>query len=358
MTPHDFGERYARFERRLEEIQLDSMIVSQPSNLRYLFNFTGSTGVAIYRNGEAQLFVDRRYSEQAREETKNVRVQVTQHRPFQSLVKLLAEGPCSQIGVEAESLALARVHEIEETGNTVLPTRFLVEALRAIKQESEIQVLREAFKLAQLAIRHSWQQIQPGMTEIEIAGLIETECRKVGSEGTAFETLVASGPRSSMPHAVASQTAVSAEKPLLIDFGLRFQGYCTDLTRMYIPQDHRATELLPAVQKAQQAAIQSVEPGARFSTIHQAARQALADHGLEEYFLHGTGHGLGLDVHELPSVSSQAEGELLPGMVFTIEPGIYLSGQFGIRLEDVVAVTDEGCDLLSHPQTDFQQPTQ
>ncbi len=185
------------------------------------------------------------------------------------------------------------------------------------------------------------------MTEAEVAGILEFELRKAGGQGLAFETIVASGPRTSLPHASSTGKRIESNEFVLIDFGLKYQGYCSDLTRIHLFPDAKRPAIYEVVQEAQEKALALIKPGAGSDQIDAAARSVISQHGFGENFGHSTGHGLGLEVHELPVVSPRRPRELQEGMVFTVEPGIYLPGQHGVRIEDAVAVTHNGCILLS-----------
>ena len=193
-------------------------------------------------------------------------------------------------------------------------------------------------------------EIQPGRTEIEIAGLFELELRKRGGEKAAFDTIVASGPRSSLPHGRATGRIIQAGELVLVDFGVQAGGYCSDLTRVVFPSGAAKPDIFPIVKAAQKEAIRTAKPGVLTSTVDAAARDYIAKHGYANYFGHSLGHGLGLEVHESPLVSWRASRPLEEGMVFTVEPGIYLPGRNGVRIEDAVVVTADGCRLLSDPE--------
>ena len=189
------------------------------------------------------------------------------------------------------------------------------------------------------------------MKELEVAGLLESEIRRAGGESFAFDTIVASGPRSSLPHASPGLNPIQPdEKCILVDFGAKYRGYCSDLTRIYSLPNTSIPSIYKIVREAQEKALSIIHPGVSSLEIDQAVREFITKQGFGDYFGHSTGHGLGLEVHELPSISPNKETEIRENMVFTIEPGIYLPGRYGIRLEDTVLVTDRGCRLLSEPE--------
>ena len=218
-----------------------------------------------------------------------------------------------------------------------------------IKDAEEISLMQEAFRMAQQAYRQMKERVYAGMKEIDVAGILEFELRQAGGQGLAFETIVASGPRSSLPHAASTVRTIGEDEYLLIDFGLKYQGYCSDLTRIHPLSKAVLPDIFEVVQEAQKEALSRIRPGVCSSDIDAAARQVISRYGYGDHFGHGTGHGLGLEVHELPSLSALKPQEIQEGMTFTVEPGIYLPEEYGIRIEDVVAVTENGYSALSDP---------
>ncbi len=348
--------RYQRLLKRLQDLDLDGLIVTHLPNLNYLFNFSGTSGLACYICGEATLLVDSRYLEQAQASAVNCEVRLTSSSALADLRELLEGSQSlqnrSRIAVEAKHLSYQTFLEMDSWGLGIdwVPSSDLVEELRMIKSESEVASMRRAFEIAQTGYGCFLDQVKPGYSEVQLAGLLEFELRKAGGEGVSFETIVASGPRSSLPHGVASSRVLQEKEILLCDFGVRHGGYCSDLTRVYIPEKTSKPDIYNVVREAWQTALGTIRPGVPASEIDAAARQVIAKHGYGDYFGHSTGHGLGLEVHELPAISSRGSSHLEPGMVFTVEPGIYLPGRHGIRIEDVVVVTEQGYSLLSDPE--------
>ena len=347
--------RYRRWLKALEAHRLDGFLVTHPPNIRYLFNFTGSSALACFLGAETHLIVDSRYMEQAASETVNCQSMLAEKSPEDTLKTTLSnsgqvKGGNPRIGLEAHHVSYDFVLRLQSWTLPVewVPTRDLIEELRMIKDEEEIKILERAFQIAQKAYPQSVKQVCPGMTEREVAGILEFELRKAGGQGLAFETIVASGPRSSLPHGSSTAREIGSDEFVLIDFGLRYQGYCSDLTRIHLLSDAQRPAIYQVVQEAQEAALALIEPGVLSSQIDAAARGVISQHGFGDYFGHSTGHGLGLEVHELPRVSTLRPGEIQQGMAFTIEPGIYLPGQYGVRIEDAVVVTQNGYQLLSN----------
>lgn len=353
---HDFGGRYRRFLAQLEDRGLDGFLVQHGPNLTYLFNFTGSAGLACCLGHETILLVDSRYLEQARATAVNCTPHLIRGSFEQALEELLKErfpggNPRNRLGLEAHTVSCDLWLRFQTWSAAVewLPQPDLIETLRSIKDPSEVEALIRAFKLAQRAYAGFLDRIEPGMTEVRMAGILELEMRKAGGEGVAFDTIVASGPRSSLPHGVATGRIWGEKEILLIDFGIRFGGYLSDLTRIHLPAEAKKPEIFDIVSEAQHAALDSIRPGVLSSEVDRAARRIIERYGHGDHFQHSVGHGLGLEVHELPRISPIQPHALEPGMVFTVEPGIYLPKQMGVRIEDVVVVTDNGWRPLSDP---------
>ncbi|MFQ5739849.1 MAG: M24 family metallopeptidase [Acidobacteriota bacterium] len=350
---HDFTHRYRRLMRQLAARQLDGFLTTHPPHLRYLFNFSGSSGMACCVDGAAFLLVDSRYIEQARQETTNctpVLATSSLEGGLREVWRKCWPASSPRIAVESEHISHGRWLRLKAWSESCqwVPTQDVIEEFRLLKDASEIGLIEKAFEMALTAFAVVSERLEPGLTETEIAGLLELEMRRAGAERPAFQTLVASGPRSSLPHGVATARVVGEGELVLLDFGAVFGGYCSDLTRVVLLPGCREPDILGVVREAQQAALQAIRPGVLTTEIDNAARAVISKAGLGDCFGHGTGHGLGLEVHELPRVSQRWPRRVLPGMVFTLEPGIYLPGRCGVRLEDAVLVTEEGYRPLSH----------
>ncbi len=343
--------------RKLTRAGLPGLLVTHLPDLRYLCGFTGSSAaLAVTRRG-ARLFTDGRYTAQAAAETKAAKVQIVSNPPAVAAVQWLAAQP----GVEMAgfdpahttvagltALKTALPYRLRRSFLAALPVAF-VESLRQVKDEDELSVMREAALLGCRLFEHILNEFRPGITEIEVAAELEHQARLLGAEGMSFETIVASGPRSALPHGRATAFALPRRGFLTLDFGVILKGYCSDMTRTVFlgkpkPKERRA---YAAVLEAQEAAVAAVTSGASCGEVDEAARGVLRREGLAEAFSHSTGHGVGLEIHEPPRVGSGQSARLLPGMVITIEPGIYLPGEFGIRIEDMVAVTRNGGQVLT-----------
>lgn len=351
----DFDSRHKRWLRCLEANHLDGFLVTHPPNLFYLFNFQGSAGLAFCVQGESYLIVDSRYLEAAQSQAVNCQILLAGKSLEDTLQDMLLQRSSQslRLGFESNHLSYDTSYRIQswEATFTWIASVNCIEELRAIKDQDEIGRLEKAFEIAQTAWSRLREQISVGMRELEVAGRLEFEIRRAGGESFAFETLVAAGPRSSRPHASPGPNQIQAgEKFLLVDFGVRYQGYCSDLTRIYLLPRTSPPSIYEVVREAQEKALSLIRPGVSSVEVDLAAREVIAKRGYGDHFGHGTGHGLGLEVHELPSISPRRETEIQENMVFTIEPGIYLPDRYGIRIEDTVLVTDRGYRLLSQPQ--------
>ncbi len=352
----DFAGRYLRFRSELEKQGVDGFLISHPPNLSYLFNIRPSVGFVLCSAEESVLILDSRYTEQAEADAVNCRLVKAGNSLEDTLKEVISQlasksPPPFRLGVESHHLSFATAQQLSSWSSDyqVLGRDDLVENLRMLKEPSEIQALQNAFRIAQAAFAEIRAEIRPGRTEVEIAGLFELELRKKGGEKAAFETIVASGPRSSLPHGRASRRVIGSDEIVLVDFGVQAEGYCSDLTRIVPPAKARRPDIFEIVQEAQQKAIRTARPGVLTSVVDSAARDYIAKEGYGDYFGHSLGHGLGLEVHESPLVSWRSAQPLQEGMVFTVEPGIYLPGRYGVRIEDAVVVTADGCRLLSDP---------
>jgi Xaa-Pro aminopeptidase len=335
---------------------VEGFLISHPPNLSYLFNICPSVGFALCSPEASVLILDPRYIEQGETEAVNCRLLKARNSLEETLEEAVAELASQssspfRLAVESRYVSFATAQLISgwSANYQVLPREDVIENLRMLKEPYEIRALENAFRIAQAAFTDILPEIGPGRTEIEIAGLFELELRKRGAEKAAFDTIVASGPRSSLPHGRASERVIQTDEIVLLDFGVQAAGYSSDLTRVVFPDPTRQPDIFEIVREAQQKAIKAARPGVLTSAVDAAARDHIAKNGYGDCFGHSLGHGLGLEVHESPLVSWRTPRPLQEGMVFTVEPGIYLPGRYGVRIEDAVVVTADGCRLLSDP---------
>jgi len=352
-VPRDHrGDRQRALARRLEAAGLDALLVSHPPNVRYLTGFSGSTSLLLVGPGEPILVVDPRYAIQASEEAAGAaRVEIAPRSLWEGLALIMSAARPEGFGFEADRVSVRTAERIAGLKlPRVLATEGHVETLRACKDAGEVDAIRRAAALAHDAFRHTLASVGPGQTERAIATRLEAALRERGSEWHPFETIAASGPRSALPHARASEREIEPGDLLLLDFGAIVDGYCADLTRTVVvgrAADARQRDRYDAVRLAQQAALAGMRPGMPCRDADAIGRNSLEASGLGAAFRHSLGHGLGLEVHEEPRLAPTAEGELPAGAVVTIEPGVYFEGWGGVRLEDDVFLSTDGPTLVS-----------
>ena len=343
--------RVNRLRARLPEARDTAMIVASDVNRRYLSGFSGTSGVLLLSGERAALLTDFRYQEQAPQQA--IGFEVVIHGPDMKakIAEVLGAWGISQLLFEDSHVTHAEhaawVKALEPIA--LAPAGGIIEELRQIKDADELAIMQEAADVADRAFSHVLGLIKPGVTEMDIAAELEMFMRKSGASGPSFDTIVASGERSAMPHGVASSRTVGAGEFVTLDFGAYYRGYCSDLTRTVFvgqPTDkHR--EIYAIVKEAQQYALDHLKPGMTGREGDALTRDIIARYGYGDNFGHGTGHGLGMDIHESPRLSATCDTVLQPGMVVTVEPGIYLPGFGGVRIEDDVVMTDSGIQILT-----------
>lgn len=350
-------DRLSRLRAALAASQLDALLVSALPNVRYLTGFSGSNGLVVVTADEAVLLTDFRYASQVKSEVSPaVRVVIESNSLWTRLWTELRGARDVRV-VAFESAHVTHQDSVRFVGDGSegsawkwRPSVNLVEILREAKDAGEIAHIRTAVEIAEHALARTLPQVRVGMTELAVAGILEHEMRTAGSEGFAFETIVAAGARSALPHARASAHAIAAGDLLLFDFGAISGGYCSDITRTCVvgrAPDARQEEVHTVVREANGSASAGVRAGMRGRDADALARQYIERRGYGEAFGHSLGHGIGLEIHEAPRLAKSAESPLPPGAVVTIEPGIYLEGWGGVRIEDDVVLTAEGPEVLT-----------
>jgi Xaa-Pro aminopeptidase len=353
----DHLRRIGLLRRRLTKAGLHGLLVTHLPDLRYLSGFTGSSAALAVTRRAARLFTDGRYVAQAAEEVSAAEVEIVHSSPSVAAVQWLA----AQSGVEFAGFDPAKTTVANLARfKAALPARLrrsflteiaapLVEPLRLVKDEDELAIIKEAALVGCKLFDHILGFIQPGLRELEVAAELEHQARLLGAEGMSFETIVAAGARSAMPHGRATSARLPRRGFVVMDFGIIHKGYCSDMTRTVHLGAPTAKEraAYDAVLEAQEAGVAAVTAGASCAEVDEAARGVLRKAGLAEAFSHSTGHGVGLEIHESPRIAAGETTRLLAGMVITIEPGVYLAGQFGIRIEDMVAVARGGGQVLT-----------
>lgn len=352
-VPMDHKGRIQRLQGSLAEARIDAIIVTHLPNVRYLCGFTGSAGILAVSERDAVFFTDGRYTEQSRVQVKGAKVKIQRGMSAQAgLSAWLERFSGRRVGIEAAHLSVA---ERDAFANAIrAKTRLIsappiVERMRMIKDAGEIGLIRDACHMGVRLFEHLQKKVRGGIPEALAAGQIEFQARKLGAEQMSFPTIIASGPRSALPHGRASEAPLPRRGFVVCDFGVILAGYCSDMTRtLHLGRPGSGERAAyRAVQEAQQAALDAVQPGSSVGKVDQAARKLLYNSRLGKYFTHSTGHGVGLEIHEAPRVAAGQNEELRPGMVITIEPGIYLPGKFGVRIEDTVVVTRNGYEILT-----------
>jgi Xaa-Pro aminopeptidase len=353
----DHNRRIGLVRRRITRAGLHGLLVTHLPDVRYLCGFTGSSAALVVSRRAARLFTDGRYTAQAAEEVSAAKVQIVSGPPANNAaVWLAAQSNIEFVGFDPVYTSVAELTRIR----AALPARLrrtflvplaapLVEPLRGIKDEDELEIMREAALLGCRLFDHLLTFMRPGIAEYEIAAELEYQARRLGAEGMSFETIVASGPRSALPHGRATRAKLPRKGFVTLDFGIIREGYCSDMTRTVHLGKPGAKERATyhAVLEAQESAVAAVIGGVRCGDVDEAARSILRNAGLAEAFSHSTGHGVGLEIHESPRIGAGQTARLSAGMVITIEPGVYLPGEFGIRIEDMVAVTRSGGEVLT-----------
>ncbi|HEX7002917.1 MAG TPA: Xaa-Pro peptidase family protein [Trueperaceae bacterium] len=330
----------------LDEHGLDALIVTSPANVRYLSGFATPKDGRVFIGKEGSwLLTDARYTAQAAEETLLPREIRRDWLPW--VAERVGEG---RLGFEADDLSVASYEDLRKLLATEpVPLRSLLRDRRMVKRPSEIDALREAARLTDAAFDHILTVLEPGMSEVDVALELERLMRSQGAEAKSFDIVVASGYRSAMPHGVASAKKLETGDLVTLDFGATVDGYHADMTRAVAigKIDAELRAMYEAVLEALEESLAATGPGRAGADLDGLARRALARHGLEQQFAHSLGHGVGLDIHEGPQVSRNSADTLRPGMAVTIEPGVYVPGKGGVRIEELVVITEDGHEQLS-----------
>lgn len=353
-----FRNRLASLTRELEKANLDVLVVTHPADWFYLTGFTGESGVLLVECRGATLITDGRFMTQARAETRSVRI-VEQKGALMEFSGAFLRGRTKRlVGIDPTHLTVAQAQQLKRAAGRGVrwsPAPGIVSGLRLHKDQSEIACMRQSATLAGEVLSRAITLLKPGITEREVGAEIEYQMRKGGASGAAFESIVAFGERSALPHARPTGKRLGKNELVVLDLGAILAHYCSDITRtVYVGRaPARVKKWYGAVLEAQTAAIASVRAGVPCGDVDAAARQVLARYKLDGYFTHSTGHGLGLEVHEDPRLARGQRARLEPGFVVTIEPGVYVPGTGGIRIEDDVAVHDGKTEVLTRVPRDF-----
>ena len=343
-------DRIARVRSQLAVLELDALLVTNLTNVRYLTGFSGTNGQLVISADSATFFTDPRYRARAGSLVDGAEIAIYDHELVELLPGYVHEHSVQRLGVEATAMTLAERDTLAETLMArLIPTTGVVEELRRYKDASEISLIRQAVEVSDDAFRWVLDRLVPGITEREVALDLEMRMRLSGAEAASFPPIVGSGPLSAHIHHSPSARPFEKGDLILLDLGARVDGYCSDLTRTVVlgAASEEQSALYAVVLEAQEAAIGQVAPGVDAAYVDRRARQVIADAGHGDRFAHGLGHGVGLDIHEAPTLKKISDDVLGSGDVVTIEPGVYLDGEGGIRIEDCVLVTERGCEVLS-----------
>ncbi|CEO10160.1 peptidase M24 [[Clostridium] sordellii] len=341
--------RVFKLREKMNELNLDAVLIEDSNNKRYISGFTGTAGSILITKNKCILFTDFRYTQQAKDQATNFEiVEISRTNPITNFLK---EMKINRLGFEDDKMSFSTYSNYKEALNDVemVPLKGLMLTLRAVKDKKELETIRHAAKIADSGFMHIIEFIKPGMKENEVALELEYFMRKQGATGASFDFIVASGKRSSMPHGVASDKVIEVGDFVTIDFGCVYNGYCSDMTRTIVvgKANEKQKEIYNIVLEAQLKVIEYPKANMTGIELDNIARQYIIEKGYGDKFGHGLGHGIGLDVHELPNVNALGENELKPNMVISDEPGIYIEDFGGVRIEDLLIITEDGCEVIN-----------
>jgi Xaa-Pro aminopeptidase len=356
----EFAQRRGRLASLLAAEKVDALLVSALPNVRYLSGFTGSNAVLLVAPDVALLFTDPRYTLQAAEES-DCTVIIARKPLHQVALQRAARRKWRRIGFERSRMSYSAYSDLQEAaplGTSLQPVGPIIEGLRMVKSSAELDLIRKSVQTNSRALDETLRRAKPSWTETRTAAEIEYRMRLLGADGPAFESIVASGVRSALPHARPTANPLGTDRLLLFDIGAVQAGYASDMTRVACmgAPGAKIQKLYRAVLEAQLAAIDAVRAGVTAGSVDRAARSVLKKHKLDSLFVHSTGHGLGLEIHEPPRIGARERTPLQPGMAITIEPGAYIPGFGGVRIEDVVVVTASGCEVLTRTSKELLLP--
>ncbi|PRS10196.1 Xaa-Pro dipeptidase [Bacillus atrophaeus] len=335
-----------------KQLGIDGLLITSGTNLQYMTGFTGSAGLAVISEERAAFITDFRYTEQAKAQVKGFEIIEHGGSLIQTAADTINDFGIAKLGFEQNSMTYgtyASYHAVVNSAELV-PVAESVEKLRLIKSDEEIKILEEAAKIADDAFHHILTFIKPGISEISVANELEFFMRSQGADSSSFDMIVASGLRSSLPHGVASEKLIESGDFVTLDFGAYYKGYCSDITRTIAvgePSD-KLKDIYQIVFDAQALGVQHIKPGMTGKEADALTRDHITAKGYGQYFGHSTGHGLGMEVHESPGLSARSSAVLEPGMIVTVEPGIYIPETGGVRIEDDIVITENGCRTITH----------
>lgn len=342
-------KRVKNIQSVLADKEIDALLVTNMYNVRYLANFTGTTGLVFITKNHAYFVTDFRYTDQAAEEAQGFEIVKNTGSIYEEVAKISDKEKIENIGFEAENITFSTYETIDKMiPANLVPVKGIVEKLREVKTEDEILLIKKAIEITEKAYDYILGFVKPGITEIQVANELDFYMREEGASGVSFDTIVASGVRSAMPHGVASSKKIEEGDMVTIDFGCYYQGYVSDMTRTFAVGDpgSQLKEIYEIVYQANNKVNETAKAGMTGAELDAVARDYITEHGYGEAFGHTTGHGIGLEVHEGPAISFRNENKLVVNNVITNEPGIYISGLGGVRIEDDLVIKENGCDIL------------
>lgn len=344
--------RVEKLRELMEKETVDGFLVTSSYNLRYLTNFTGTSGLAIITPNKAFFVTDFRYTEQAAKQAQGYEIVKHSGPIFEEVARICQQEEINALAFEESHVSFAEYTALEDVieETPLVPISGMIESLREVKDQEEIDTIQHACHIADQAFDRVLKMVRPGMTEIEVANQLDFYMRSLGASSVSFETIVASGVRSAMPHGVASEKVIEQGDLITLDFGCYYNGYVSDMTRTFAIGDpgEKLKEIYQIVLEAQLKVLEAAKPGMSGIELDAIARDHIASFGYGEAFGHSTGHGIGLEIHEGPNVSFRADKLFVPGNVITDEPGIYLPGIGGVRIEDDLLITETGNKVLTH----------
>jgi Xaa-Pro aminopeptidase len=360
--------RHRAVRDMMKELKLDGLLVTHRPDIEWLSNFTGDDSIVVVTEKDFFLVTDFRYKEQAEIEAGWMHIRMREGKMVEALSKTIIECGAQRLGFEANFATFGQItaldralKEASQKSGTkeqeLVPLEDVLVNLRKVKDDHEIDLIRKAVQIAEESFNAIREEIKVGQTESYLAGLLIFELKSRGASGSSFPPIVAAGANSSLPHYRPAESMVARDQPLLFDWGAVHKGYCSDLTRTFIVgrASPRIREIYKVVYEAQMTAIQFIRPGVTTMQADRVARDVIEKAGFGDHFGHGLGHGIGLDIHEMPTMrKTGGEEELRPGMIVTVEPGIYLPGEGGVRIEDDVLITHSGCEVLSTLEKEFE----
>jgi len=351
MENEEYGPRIQKLQERMAAANVEAFFTLAAPSMRYLTGFTGEEGYLLVLPDGVHLVLDGRFTTQAREECSWVDVVEYTGHFTRSVAELLVAGRAHWLGFEKERISFVQAEQMRAAFPSVamVPTENMVEEMRMVKDARELDMMRAAGRCADKAFNAMIRQLKAGMTENDLAALLEYEMRRAGAQGTSFATIVGSGARGALPHGIASGKVIANGDVIVIDFGVNYNGYMSDCTRTVAlgEQSGDVLETYARLREAQQLGLSLIRAGVSSRSIDTAVRNKLKENGLAQYFTHGLGHGVGLEIHEAPRLSQGTDSELQAGEVVTCEPGVYLPGRYGMRIEDAVIVTADGFEALT-----------